>query len=104
MREPGEYYRALVAAVEDAVRSADPKFLKEGEEVAVGFEGPMGFHQVSPRELLSPFLNTLVCVRGIITKCESVQQPIRSALCVKRVSSEVTVKHHSGFTSALKPW
>ena len=79
VREPGEYYRALVAAVEDAVRSADPKFLKEGEEVAVGFEGPMGFHQVSPRELLSPFLNTLVCVRGIITKCEPFTLPVSLA-------------------------
>lgn len=36
----------------------------------VGFEGQFGFHRVTPRELLSPFLGALVSVEGIITKCE----------------------------------
>jgi DNA replicative helicase MCM subunit Mcm2 (Cdc46/Mcm family) len=28
-----------------------------------------GFHRISPRELLSPFLGKIVNVEGIITKC-----------------------------------
>ncbi|CAI7868868.1 unnamed protein product [Closterium sp. NIES-54] len=83
IRTPGELYPALVSAVEDAVKLAHPKHLLEsaatgvgGGEVSVGFEGPFGFHQLSPRELLSPFLNSLVCVHGIVTKCSSVRPKV----------------------------
>ncbi|GJP32195.1 hypothetical protein CLOM_g16792 [Closterium sp. NIES-68] len=79
IRTPGELYPALVSAVEDAVRMAHPKHLLESVvsgEVSVGFQGPFGFHQLSPRELLSPFLNSLVCVHGIVTKCSSVRPKV----------------------------
>ena len=52
------------------MKSIDGKYLKESEEVHVGFEGQLGLHKVTPRELLSPFLGSLVCVEGIVTKCE----------------------------------
>ena len=71
MRHPSEYILPFSEALDEVTRSVDPKYLQEGEEVQVGFEGQFGFHKVSPRELLSPFIGTLVCIEGIITKCKS---------------------------------
>ena len=56
-------------AVTDAAKSIDPKYLKEGEHVLVGFEGPFVSRRVTPRELLSEFIGSMVCVEGIVTKC-----------------------------------
>jgi DNA replication licensing factor MCM3 len=67
-------------AVDETTRNLDSKYIQEGEEIYVGFEGQFGFHRVSPRELLSPFLGTLVSVEGIITKCELLLSPIKSTL------------------------
>lgn len=57
-------------AVTDAARAIDPKYLKEGEQVLVGFEGPFVSRRVTPRDLLSEFIGSMVCVEGIITKCK----------------------------------
>jgi DNA replication licensing factor MCM3 len=57
-------------AVTDAARAIDPKYLKEGEQVLVGFEGPFVSRRVTPSDLLSEFLGSMVCVEGIITKCK----------------------------------
>lgn len=47
----------------------DPKYLKHGQQVLVGFEGPFVSRRVTPRELLSEFIGSMVCVEGIVTKC-----------------------------------
>jgi len=57
--------------VTDATRAIDPKYLKEGEQVLVGFEGPFVSRRVTPRELLSEFIGSMVCVEGIVTKCKT---------------------------------
>ena len=56
-------------AVSEVAKNLDPKFLKEGERVMVGFSGPFGFHRVTPRDLMSSFIGTMVCVEGIVSKC-----------------------------------
>lgn len=56
-------------AATDMARSIDQKYLKEGEQVLVGFEGPFVSRRVTPRELLSEFIGSMVCVEGIVTKC-----------------------------------
>lgn len=63
--------QSLSDAVTDVARSIDPKYLKEGEQVLVGFEGPFVSRRVTPRDLLSSFIGSLVCVEGIVTKCTS---------------------------------
>ncbi|TYI27204.1 hypothetical protein ES332_A05G161600v1 [Gossypium tomentosum] len=45
-------------AVTEAAKSIDPKYLKEGEIVHVGFEGPFVSRRVTPRELLSEFIGS----------------------------------------------
>lgn len=60
----------LCDAVTDMVRSMNGKYLKEGEQILVGLEGPFVSRRVTPRELLSGFIGSIVCVEGIITKCD----------------------------------
>jgi DNA replication licensing factor MCM3 len=62
-------------AAADSAKDADPtveKVLKT-RDLQVGFEGSFGSNLVSPRGLLSSFLNSLVEVEGIVTKCSSVR-------------------------------
>lgn len=70
LRNPSEYMQAFCDAVTDAARAIDPRYLKEGEQVLVGFEGPFVSRRVTPRELLSEFIGSMVCVEGIVTKCK----------------------------------
>jgi DNA replication licensing factor MCM3 len=70
IRSHGEYMQPASDAVSEVARNLDPKFLKEGERVMVGFSGPFAFHRVTPRDLMSSFIGTMVCVEGIVTKCK----------------------------------
>ncbi|GBG85673.1 hypothetical protein CBR_g40405 [Chara braunii] len=79
VRSPGEYLPAFDAALEETARSINAK-AAYGLDLHVGFEGQFGFHRVSPRELLSPFLSTLVCVEGIITKCSLVRPKVAKSV------------------------
>jgi DNA replication licensing factor MCM3 len=69
LKNPSEYMQPFCDAVTDSAKSIDPKYLKEGEHVLVGFEGPFVSRRVTPRELLSEFIGSMVCVEGIVTKC-----------------------------------
>lgn len=79
LQRPGEMMQPFTEALDQAARNANPKYLSEEEEVLLGFEGPFGFHRLTPRELLSPFLSTMVSVEGIVTKCECLYCLIRYA-------------------------
>ena len=70
LRSPSEYMQPFCDAVTEATRAIDPKYLKEGEQVLVGFEGPFVSRRVTPRDLLSQFIGSMVCVEGIVTKCK----------------------------------
>ncbi len=50
--------------------SIDTTYAKQFEEFHVGFEGSFGSKHVSPRTLSARFLGSLLCVEGIVTKCE----------------------------------
>ncbi|XXG77306.1 hypothetical protein AAC387_Pa08g1482 [Persea americana] len=76
IKNPGEYIQPFSDALTEVTRNVDPKYLKEGEQVLIGFEGPFGFHRVTPRDLLSGFIGTMVCVDGIVTKCSLVRPKV----------------------------
>lgn len=61
---------AFQKALKDLVASIDTTYAKQFEEFHVGFEGSFGNKHVSPRTLSACFLGNLVCVEGIVTKCE----------------------------------
>ncbi|KAL0300597.1 UNVERIFIED_CONTAM: DNA replication licensing factor MCM3 [Sesamum radiatum] len=55
LQTPSEYMQPLCDAVTDMARSMNAKYLKEGEQILVGLEGPFVSRRVTPRELLSGF-------------------------------------------------
>ena len=57
-------------ALKEYVMSIDAAFAKQFEEFHVGFEGSFGSKHVSPRTLTSQLIGSLVCVEGIVTKCQ----------------------------------
>ena len=69
LQNPSNYIQPLSYAITELARNVDHKYLKEGEQVLVGFEGPFVSHHVTPRDLLSSFIGSMVCVEGIVTKC-----------------------------------
>jgi DNA replication licensing factor MCM3 len=42
----------------------------DDKQFAIGLEGSFGENQLSPRELSARFLGKLICVEGIVTRCE----------------------------------
>ncbi|KAK9706936.1 hypothetical protein RND81_07G162000 [Saponaria officinalis] len=76
LRSPAEYMQPFADAVTEVTKSIDPKFLKEGETVSVGFDGPFVSRRVTPRDLLSQFIGSMVCVEGIVTKCSLVRPKV----------------------------
>jgi DNA replicative helicase MCM subunit Mcm2 (Cdc46/Mcm family) len=87
-------------AVSEVARNLDPKFLKEGERVMVGFSGPFGFHRVTPRDLMSSFIGTMVCVEGIVTKCNG-SFSLSENNCISVVMALVRIKLLVGCISML---
>lgn len=63
---------AFQRALKDVVASVDGTYAKQHEEFFIGLEGSFGSKHVSPRTLTSRLLGSMVCVEGIITKCESI--------------------------------
>ncbi|XP_057420051.1 DNA replication licensing factor MCM3-like [Lotus japonicus] len=101
LRNPGEYMQSFCDAVTDAVRAIDPKFLKEGEQVLVGFEGPFVSRRVTPRELLSQFIGSMVCVEGIVTKCSLVRPKVIKSVHFCPTTGNFTTREYRDITSNL---
>jgi DNA replication licensing factor MCM3 len=88
MTNPGVLIEILKDAIKDKVQIDHPKVLEYFE---VTFSGSFGIHAVSPRGLLSNFLDWLVSVEGIVTKCTAVRP--------KLVTSKHFCEHNSKFIS-----
>lgn len=69
LRNPGEYMQAFCDAATEIANSINPKYLKQGEQVLVGFKDIFAPYRLTPRDLLSEFIGSMVCVEGIVTKC-----------------------------------
>ena len=57
-------------AVKEFVMTVDSVYGKQFDDFFVGFEGSFGAKHVTPRSLSARFLGNLVCLEGIVTKCE----------------------------------
>ncbi|MFQ6639232.1 hypothetical protein Gotur_015707 [Gossypium turneri] len=99
LKNPSEYMQPFFDAVTEAAKSIDPKYLKEGEIVHVGFEGPFVSRRVTPRELLSEFIGSMVCVVGIVTKCSLVRPKVVKSVHFCPATENFTVREYRDITS-----
>lgn len=65
--------QAFNDAATEVASKIDPKYLKPGDQLLVGFNGPFVSRGVTPRDLLSEYIGSMVSVRGIVTKCINFQ-------------------------------
>ncbi|KAI3407852.1 DNA helicase [Psidium guajava] len=101
LRNPVEYMQAFSDAVTDLVHRIDGKYLKEGETVLVGFEGPFVSRRVTPRELLSEFIGSMVCVEGIVTKCSLVRPKVVKSVHFCPSTEKFTTREYRDITSNM---
>ncbi|KAF3951736.1 hypothetical protein ACB098_05G122500 [Castanea mollissima] len=101
LKNPSEYMQPFCDAVTDAAKSIDPKYLKEGEHVLVGFEGPFVSRRVTPRELLSEFIGSMVCVEGIVTKCSLVRPKVVKSVHFCPTTGAFTTREYRDIASNM---
>lgn len=70
MTDAHEEIIALQRALRELVSTIDVTFSKQYEEFFVGYEGSFGSKHLTPRTLTARHLGNLVCVEGIVVKCE----------------------------------
>ncbi|KAL3700526.1 hypothetical protein R1sor_018548 [Riccia sorocarpa] len=98
LQSPSEFIQPLTEAVGETTRNIDAKYITEEEEMHVGFEGQFGFHRVTPRELLSPFLGALVSVEGIVTKCSLVRPKVVKSVHYCPSTGDFTTREYRDIT------
>ncbi|XP_016460822.1 DNA replication licensing factor MCM3 homolog 2 isoform X2 [Nicotiana tabacum] len=99
LQNPSEYMQPLVDSLTDMIRTHNPKYLKEGEQVLVGFTGPFVSRRVTPRELLSRFIGSMVCVEGIVTKCSLVRPKVVKSVHFCPTTEKFMAREYRDITS-----
>lgn len=70
MTNPRAHVAAFNRVLRDQLAHLNPEVVKnERISYQVGFEGNFGRNHVTPRSLSSDFINRLICIDGIVTKC-----------------------------------
>lgn len=72
---------------------------KRLQAMQVGFTGELGYHKVSPRKLLSTFLNTMVTVVGIVTKCTLVHPKLVKSVHYCKATNKFTTRSFTDETN-----
>ncbi|CAH1423979.1 unnamed protein product [Lactuca virosa] len=101
LQTPNEYIQSLSDFITERTRSIDPKFLKEGEQVLIGFDGPFVSRKVTPRDLLSEFIGSMVKVEGIITKCSLVRPKVVKSVHYCPSTTQFTSREYRDITSTM---
>ncbi|KAL1567464.1 DNA replication licensing factor MCM3 2 [Salvia divinorum] len=101
LQTPSEHMQPLCDAVTDMVRSMNAKYLKEGEQVLVGLDGPFVSRRVTPRDLLSGFIGSMVCVEGIVTKCSLVRPKVVKSVHFCPANEKFTVREYRDIASNI---
>ncbi|KHG27499.1 DNA replication licensing factor MCM3 -like protein [Gossypium arboreum] len=99
LKNPSEFMQPFCDAVTEAAKGIDPKYLKEGETLHVGFEGPFVSRRVTPRDLLSEFIGSMVCVVGIVTKCSLVRPKVVKSVHFCPATENFTIREYRDITS-----
>ncbi|KAL3520205.1 hypothetical protein ACH5RR_018354 [Cinchona calisaya] len=101
LQNPSEYMQPLCDAMTEMVQNYDAKYLKEGEQVLVGLDGPFVSRRVTPRDLLSGFIGSIVCVEGIVTKCSLVRPKVVKSVHFCPETGRFTSREYRDITSNM---
>jgi len=98
LNKPSEYLAGLSAAVEELCRVHNPKIILEGG-VKVSLSGNFGSRSMTPRELLSNYLEKMVEIKGIVTKCTAVRPKLSSITQFCEATGKFSTKAYRDATS-----
>lgn len=73
--------------------------LRPGQRVHVGLVGEFGPNHVSPRQILSSFINQVVEVYGIVTKVTAVRPKMLKSVHYAEISGKYTTREYRDATS-----
>mmetsp|Transcript_11666 Transcript_11666/g.19634 ORF Transcript_11666/g.19634 Transcript_11666/m.19634 type:complete len:666 (-) Transcript_11666:183-2180(-) len=102
MKRPADYVPAFEDALRETVSQFDPSSAKQAtatNQFRIGVTGSFGSHHVSPRSLNSNFLNALVFVEGIVTKCTTVRPKVVKSAHWCPTTKKFTYKEYRDLTS-----
>lgn len=105
VQHPTESLPAFEDALREFVKSgADTELLRlleleKSDQLHIGLRGDFGRHEVSPRELTSNFLNRLVVVFGIVTKCSLVRPKIVKSVHYSEATRTFTQREYRDVTA-----
>ena len=80
LNDPSAYLPSFDKALQEVIEHDHAEYASKAKDsktqFSVGFEGDFGDHQVTPRTLTSSYVNKLVCINGIVTKCSLVRPKV----------------------------
>ncbi|GAA0185428.1 DNA metabolism protein [Lithospermum erythrorhizon] len=101
LQTPTEYMQPVADAITDMARTINAKYLKEGEQFLVGFKGQFVSRRVTPRDLLSGFIGSMVSVVGIVTKCSLVRPKVVKSVHFCPSTEKFTAREYRDITSNM---
>ncbi|KAF3451178.1 hypothetical protein FNV43_RR07270 [Rhamnella rubrinervis] len=101
LRNPSEYMQSFCDAATEVANAINSKYSQRGEQVLVGFTDIFAPHRVSPRDLLSEFIGSMVCVEGIVTKCSLVRPKVVKSVHFCPTTGSFTTREYRDITSNM---
>ncbi|KAM5587716.1 DNA replication licensing factor MCM3 [Rosa sericea] len=101
LRNPSDYMQAFNDAATEVASKIDPKYLKSGDQLLVGFNGPFVSRGVTPRDLLSEYIGSMVSVRGIVTKCSLVRPKVVKSVHFCPTTGNFMTREYRDITSNM---
>ncbi|VVA31081.1 PREDICTED: DNA replication licensing factor [Prunus dulcis] len=101
LRIPSDYLQSFNDAATEIANRIDPRYLKQGEQLLVGFQGPFVSRRVTPRDLLSEYIGSMVCVHGIVTKCSLVRPKVVKSVHFCPTTGNFTTREYRDITSNM---
>ncbi|CAI6357834.1 unnamed protein product [Macrosiphum euphorbiae] len=83
----------LRLALKKVVESCDHEYANLHEEFFVGFDGCFGSHHVTPRTLKNFYLNKLVNVEGIVSRCDVVRSKLVKSVSIHPTTCQIKIVH-----------
>ncbi|CAI6376944.1 unnamed protein product [Macrosiphum euphorbiae] len=78
----------LKLALKQVVETINPEYANRYDEFFVGFEGSFGSHNITPQTLNSNFLNKLVCVEGVVSRCNLVRSKLVKSVFMSQTTGQ----------------